>query len=290
MTTIALATCADQATLFHDEAPLVTALEQRGFEVFITIWNSPEIDWYSYDRVLIRNTWDYHNQAQVFMQWLDHLDQQGVPVVNPTALVRWNMNKRYLHALAQEGIHTLPTRFVAGDTVTLAEVLAQEGWAQAVTKPVIGGSEDHIQVITPDSALAYQQEFEWLNSSIGMMVQAFAPQIQREGEYSLVFYRGVYSHAVLKQAADGSIFVHEERGGRIARITPPPSLIAQAKNVIDTAHRLTGILPVYARVDGVRDGEQLVLMELECIKPELYFSRYAHASQGLVTALIDAST
>lgn len=288
MTLIALATCYEQAELYHDEAPFVTELENNNFRIFPVVWNSPEINWQSYDVVVIRNTWDYHLQADTFRAWLDYLDEKHIPVLNPTNLVRWNMDKSYLQTLANNGVKILPTVFTKGKTINLKETLHNKGWSQAVVKPIMSASGDNTWTITPDTADDSQQKFDWLNEQIGMMIQAFAPQIHTEGEYSLVFFNGVFSHAVLKKPAEGNLFVHEERGGSLQAISAPDNLVRQAQEALKVVEDITGIIPTYARVDGLRDGDDFILMEIECIEPELYFSRSADAAKHFVEVITEA--
>lgn len=288
MPLIALATCFEQANLYHDEAPFVAELKDNGFEVFPVVWDSPEIDWQCYDMIVLRNTWDYHLQAETFRAWLDYLDEHHIPVLNPTDLVRWNMDKSYLQILADKGVKILPTVFAKGETINLKETLKAKNWSQAVVKPIMSASGDNTWIITPETADEFQQQFDWLNEQIGMMIQAFAPQIHDEGEYSLVFFDGVYSHAVLKKPAKGNLFVHEERGGSLQAISAPEHLVQQAQNALKIVEDITDIMPTYARADGLRDGDDFILMELECIEPELYFSRAKDASKKLVNLVAEA--
>lgn len=288
MPSIALATCSDEATLFYDEAPFVDALKNAGFDVFTTIWNSPEIDWQCYDVVLLRNTWDYHHQLAAFRAWLDFLDEKNIRIFNLTPLLRWNMDKSYLQELAGKNIKILPTVFAKGQALQLENVLVEQNWSEAIVKPYISGSGDNTWTITPETAQTSQQKFDWLNNEIGMMIQAIAPQIQNEGEYSLVFFSGRYSHAVLKKPPQDSIFVHEERGGTIESIEASPEIITQAEKALKAVEAITGIMPLYARVDGLRDNDNFVLMEMECVEPELYFSRSPGVAERFVTVILEA--
>ena len=43
--------------------------------------------------------------------------------------------------------------------------------------------------------------------------------------------------------------------------------------------------PLYARVDGIVDGDTLILMELELIEPTLYLDTDAQAADRLADAL-----
>lgn len=283
MTRIALATCATLPALHADEASFVQALRAADYDVVPAIWNSPEIDWSCYDLVIIRNTWDYHQQADVFRAWLDYLDEQAVPLINPSALVRWNMDKHYLQALQQAGVRTLPTLFTENDTRPLARILEEAGWQQAVVKPVISASGTYTWAVSADDADTSQQQFAWLNQTLGMMVQPFAPQFQTEGEYSSVFFNGDYSHTILRRAPQDELLVQAD-----GAVVPSQRQIAQARASLDVVQQLTGILPTYARVDAIRDGDDLVLMEVECIEPSLYFGYVDGAAERFVRAIAKA--
>jgi glutathione synthase/RimK-type ligase-like ATP-grasp enzyme len=270
MPNIALATCYEHKNLFEDEAPLVAALEKRGVTVTPVVWDSPEVSWAAYDLIVIRNIWDYHRQPQTFLAWLAYLESKNCRVYNPIPLLRWNMNKQYLAQLADAGIRILPTVFVQHISQNLAQTLAEKGWQEAVAKPLISASGDNTWRINPANAADYQAQFDFIQARFGAMIQPYANEIATVGEYSLVFFNGEFSHAVLKRPAPNSLFVHEEHGGSTVPIPVSPEIIAQAKTVLELAQTLTGVLPLYARVDGFLDGDDFVLMELECIEPELY--------------------
>lgn len=285
MITIALATFQGEPNLFRDEAPLIHAFDKRGILAIPVIWNRPSIDWSEFDAVIIRNTWDYHQRPEVFLAWLNQLETLNMPVINPPALIRWNMDKRYLQALSK--VRIMPTVFCDDDSAILADILQAQGWEKAVVKPVISASGENTWQLRIDSANEFQHNFEKIVSPLGAMIQPFMPQIA-DGEWSFVFFEGEYSHTVLKVPAENNMFTHEERGARLNLVEPSQPLIEQAQAVIDTAKQLTGIMPSYARVDGILDADDFVLMELECIEPELYFSRCEGASERFVDVILKA--
>ena len=98
------------------------------------------------------------------------------------------------------------------------------------------------------------------------MVQAFLPEVAIEGEWSLIFLGGKYSHAVLKLPAAGDFRVQWEFGG--SATSAEPSLC-----VLEAANRIIAMLaetPRYARVDGIIHDGEFVLMEIELIEPVLF--------------------
>ena len=98
------------------------------------------------------------------------------------------------------------------------------------------------------------------------MVQPFMSGIVHEGEFSLFYFSGTYSHAILKTPKPHDFRVQEEHGGRIRATEPTQELLAAGAKVI----QLLDAELLYARVDFVSDEDELVLMELELIEPSLY--------------------
>lgn len=287
MTRLALATCRDEPQLFRDEAPFVEALQRRSVVADACIWDDTAVDWGEYDAVVIRNTWDYHHQAQAFEGWLSVLEQQGTQIINPPQLLRWNMNKRYLQVLAEAGVEIVPTFFAEANPPSLTEILETQGWSQAVVKPMVGASGDDTSRVQLGEAAAQQTAFAHLANGTGALVQPFMPQIHA-GEWSLIFFNGVYSHAVLKQPADGSFFVHEERGGTTRPAIASPETIATATQIMHHVAAITGLQPTYARVDGLLVDEHFVLMELECVEPELFLLHHPAAGDTFASAVLQA--
>lgn len=283
MKQFALATFKDEPNLFRDEVPLIPAFEKRNVRAVPVIWNNPAVDWSEFDAVVIRNTWDYHQQPQAFLEWLAQLENLKLPVINPPDLMRWNMDKRYLKALSD--IRIVPTIFCEDDSANLGRILQEHQWEQAVVKPIISASGENTWQVNLNTTNTFEQDFQAMVSQFGAMIQPFMPQIA-EGEWSFVFFDGDYSHTVLKIPPKNSMFTHEERGATLQLVEPASTLIEQAKKVIKAAHGITGIRPAYARVDGILDNKDFVLMELECVEPELYFSRCEGAAERFVDVIL----
>jgi hypothetical protein len=107
-----------------------------------------------------------------------------------------------------------------------------------------------------------------------VMVQPFIAGIRDEGEFSMFYFDGDFSHAICKVPKPGDYRVQEERGAEILPVEPDDALLAAA----DRAMALIEPKPVYARGDFIRgkDGRFLV-MELELIEPSLYLRMDADA-------------
>jgi hypothetical protein len=107
-----------------------------------------------------------------------------------------------------------------------------------------------------------------------MLIQPMMNAIATEGEYSLFYFGGAFSHAILKIPSAGDFRVQEQFGGR--EITIEAS--AEAHAVAEQALRAAPGEALYARIDMVRGADgALRLMELELIEPALFLS---HAPDG----------
>ncbi|MCJ7552867.1 MAG: hypothetical protein MUO34_03185, partial [Ignavibacteriaceae bacterium] len=101
------------------------------------------------------------------------------------------------------------------------------------------------------------------------MVQPFMKNIIDEGEYSLFYFGGKYSHAISKTPKESDFRVQEEHGGIIKLVKPSTEQLLHAENSLNKINPL----PLYARIDLVRTpDDQFALMELELIEPSLYFN------------------
>jgi glutathione synthase/RimK-type ligase-like ATP-grasp enzyme len=277
---IAFVTYERDSSLQPDDALAAALLEQDGVTVIPVAWNDDAADWNGFDGIIVRSAWDYHLAPGRFAAWLDAREKSGVPVSNPPALMRWNMDKRYLAELGERGVPIVPTHWV-DCSLTLREILALEGWTRAVVKPRISASAFETWTTSLERARADEPRFVRERAARALMVQRYEPAIESSGEWSLVFIAGEYSHAVRKRPAPGDFRVQQEWGGTVVSARAPEHVLAGARMV-------AGNIPgdwLYARVDGCDAGHAFLLMELELIEPTLFLAhagasrRFAHAVQ-----------
>jgi glutathione synthase/RimK-type ligase-like ATP-grasp enzyme len=195
---------------------------------------------------------------------LEAIAELGVPVCNAPAVVRWNIDKGYLAELAARGVATIPTLLL--DNPGQAEILAafdHFGCDRVIAKRRVGaGAEGQF-----DFTRAAPPSPDW-RMGHAALVQPFLPGIVEEGEHSLIFIDGQFSHGLIKRPAAGDYRVQSLYGGWDTAVTPAPADLAAAQAV------LAGLpfeAPLYARIDLVRGPEgTLLLMEAELIEPFLY--------------------
>jgi glutathione synthase/RimK-type ligase-like ATP-grasp enzyme len=265
-----------------DDRIAAEAVRRRGVRVDAVVWDDPAAEWSKYDAVVIRSCWDYQYSPERFAQWMDALERSGVRAFNLIPIVRWNHDKKYLRDLEARGVAIAPTYWCErGSSPRIQDVMASHGWEKAVVKPTISGTAMSTWVVSQGDGMNHDAELAALLAKRDMMIQVFIPEIL-SGEWSLVFFGGEFSHAVVKRAKAGDFRVQDEHGGSWAEETASPDLIDQARQVLGC---VDGEL-LYARVDGVvRDG-RFVVMELEVIEPMLYFGTNEGAAEMFARELM----
>jgi glutathione synthase/RimK-type ligase-like ATP-grasp enzyme len=264
---VGFATCREHAQLIPGDQLLLQELITRGHEARPVIWDADE-DIKQFDCLLIRSTWDYSWRMIEFLKWIDLVAESVVKLFNPPQIIRWSSNKLYLRELESNGVTIPETEWIpAGVALNLTSILTAHKWTRAVVKPVIsaGGRATYLF----DEAQAFEIEKKLRKEiTCDLIVQEFLPEIQDPGEYSLIFFNGNYSHAILKTPAKQEFRVQSRHGGSYQLVHPSINIIRQAALVLSRIPFSS--LPLYARVDFVlRDG-RLILCELELLEPDLY--------------------
>ena len=252
------------------------AIAAAGFEVIPHCWSDP-LDAGAFDLVMPLVAWGYHKHFDAWMRVLDSLERDSVAVQNPVPLLRWNSDKRYLAELYEKGIPVVPTQVAESlDEASLDRVRRQFGCTDLVVKP-------------PVSASAY------LTFRIGegdpipedvrgkrMMVQPWLESITTTGEWSLIFFSGVPSHALSKVPVAGDFRVQPEHGGIVTRCEAP----AGAREVALAALAAAPAPALYARVDLVAGNcGSLQVIELELIEPALWLDESPDAASLFAKAV-----
>lgn len=279
---VALVTCEALPDLYEDDHLLVAALAAIGIPSVPAVWSDASIDWASFDALIIRSPWDYFERAAEFRVWLDARIAGPVLLCNAPEILDWNFDKRYLQELARAGVAIVPTMFIArNDHADIAALARARGWNEIVVKPAIGGSAYRTYRFRVEDLGRYTADIAETLEDRGLLVQPFLPEIQSEGELSLLFFDGVFSHAVCKRPKAGDYRVQFEFGGSDESVRVSDEHIAAARACV--AH--APALPVYARVDGVVNDGTFLLMELEIFEPLMFLSHHPEAPARFARAI-----
>lgn len=266
MKTIVLATCAARRDLHPEDRALVACLREKiRHHVDVRVWNEPHRWDAAREMVVIRSVWDYHRRLDEFLRWLDQLERDRMTVWNPVPVLRWNSDKRYLRELEQCGVVIPRTEWIEAATVDALRAAWAGFGGLCVLKPAVSASGQNTFLVRDEAGLARAAA---VVAGRRVLAQEYLDAVRGEGEWSLVFFGGEFSHAFRKRATGEEFRVQEEHGGvNTPADAPPPAALA-------AAHRALAAAPsrqlAYARVDGVMRGGEFVLMELELLEPRLY--------------------
>ncbi len=229
-----------------------------------------------FDLVMPLLAWGYQRAAADWYAALHGWASAGVRLANPASLLRWNSDKRYLLDLGAKGVAIVPTRF--------AEALSDHDLSDAraifgntlVIKPAISGGADGTYRLSADNPLPADVAGQ------AMLIQPMMPAIVTEGEFSLIYFNGTFSHALVKRPINGDFRVQEQFGGRETGVDAPSA----ARGVAEATLAALPALPLYARVDMVRDETgAFCLMELEAIEPSLFLEHATHGGADFAHAV-----
>lgn len=262
--TVALLTCERLPALNPADQALIPLFAEQNITAVPVIWKAPDVRWEDFSALVVRNTWDYYKEADAFRDWLDAVEKTGVPMFNPVQVVKDNMHKFYLKRFQEKGITIIPTLFSSATTPVKWEMLQAQGWDKVVIKPAISAGSFLTQTYTTNTLTS--EAYDEVVSQGDWLIQPYLPEITTEGELSMIFFNGTFSHAVLKKPKAGDFRVQRQYGGLYQRVDPAPELLQLAHQIATLENEL-----LYARVDGVMIQGKFHLMELELIEPDLYF-------------------
>ena len=260
--------------------PQSRALEAIGIEVVPLPWTGAA-QARGFDLILPLIAWGYHERYEQWLGLLDELEAMGAPVANPVALLRWNSDKSYLEELNAKGIPSVPSLTVSElDAPHLAEAEAHFGSNLLVVKPLVSASADGTYRLAPDDPVPAKVRGR------RMLVQPWIEKITNSGEWSLMFFDGIFSHAVAKVPVPGEFRVQPEFGAMIDRCEPPAGAVALGEAALAAAPARS----TYARVDIVEGNSgRLEVIELELIEPALFLDRAPDAAPRFADAVRSAA-
>ena len=256
----------DEHGLRNDDQYLVDALESKGAKVVISDWEKEDLS--GPCNVLIRTPWNYAEKITKFLTLITTVEKNGGKVLHDSKIIHWNSHKSYLTKCSE----AVPTRVEKINQDTELDY-------PVVIKPVYGaGGVNTYRVHNYNEYLKLSPHF-----GEEFLIQPYMEKIVSEGEYSFIFFQHHFSHAVLKKVHANEFRVQDTFGGTIERYVPKDSEIREVQKILNSfPHRYE-----YARVDFIKVGDQIKLMELEVIEPELFFRTYTESAEVFSKNIIE---
>jgi hypothetical protein len=288
---VAFVTCAQLPQLDEETRHILPLLRSLSVEALPLVWDDATAEWASVDLAVVRSCWDYVARRVEFLAWASIVPR----LANPPSVLAWNTDKGYLLDLAAAGVPIVPTIWI--DPGKTWRPPRRGDW---VIKPAVSiASLDSGRYRLADAdqrhlAVAHVGRLQAQTRTV--MVQPYVRGIDVEGETSLVFFAGTFSHAIRKAAVlngpdsgiDRRFLSHG--GLQLRPQRPTQAQLAVADRALATvpggADRL-----LYARVDLVPgdDGRPL-LMELELTEPQLFLTHVPEAAERFAAIVAAAAS
>lgn len=265
---LALATCDPLPEPDPDERLTVERLTAAGFQVSLLPWNRPTANIDLVDLILLKSTWDYPANVGAFQTWLQQAAAKS-QLWNPLPVCLWNLDKHYLEDLGRAGVRTVPTVF--------SHDLQDIPWTRYVVKPTISCGSFMTRVFERHESAEASQFLRKLLRTHEPMVQPYLESVDTEGERSLIWIDGQFTHVVRKAPR------FESGDEKVEMAGLPSNEEAQiAQRAIDAAPKPL----LYARVDLMRDNDgELCVSELELLEPSLFFVQNPQALDRYVEGI-----
>ena len=279
---VGILTCARLPELLESDQKLIPLFKQHNITAKAVIWDDHSVDWTTFEYLLFRNTWDYYQKEEAFNLWLTKMESLGIKTLNPIAIIQQNKHKFYLKELENKGVLILPTIFFEKNSKKKLEDVLPKNWKKIVIKPAFSAGSYLTKLVDQSEMDSIQNEFKEHFETKDFLLQEFRPEIKELGETSFIFFNGKFSHAVNKKPVEGDFRVQIQYGGLYSLIEPTTELINQAQAILkEISEQL-----LYARIDGIVKDNQLHLMEIELIEPDLYFDIAIGSRERFVEAFL----
>jgi len=281
---IGLVTCRVLPERDPDQELLLDALRASGAEPELVAWDDPDADPAdAFDCCILRSCWNYHLFPEQFQAWVDSASRT-TRLWNPGHIVTWNLNKRYLESLAASGVRTVPTEWLAkGQVASVRNTVRRTGWQDIVVKPAVSASSYRTYRfrLADGDFVAAQSVLDSLVRERDVMIQPYVPGVETWGERAVMWIDGEITHAVRKTprfTGQGEVV-----SGMVAATDAEREM---AMRSVAAATKLTGVRPMYARIDLMPDAREGPLVsELELIEPSLYLTYSPAALDRFVGAI-----
>ena len=283
---VALATCRDLPELDVDEQLLLAPLAAAGVETTVAVWDDTDVDWARFDLVVVRSTWDYAGRRDAFLAWARSVDR----LANPADVLAWNTDKRYLRELDGAGVPVVDTAWLEpGDVVSLP------AGGEIVVKPAVSaGSLDtgRYDLARPEHRrLATAHAERLLDAGRTVMVQPYLAAIDIDGERSLLFVGGAFSHSATKSAMLVGPYEATDALFRAETITAHAATDAELALARATLAAVPGAdRLLYARVDLVDDDRGAArVLEVELTEPSMFMGQSPGSAERFAAAIAAAA-
>ena len=252
---------------------IISSLSDLEIEASRQIWHDPEVDWAGFDLLLMRSPWDYPDRLIEFLGWFSRVQKESV-VLNHPSIIRWSLDKCYLLQLETMGVEIVPVAICSDLDEAQSCLLSSQG--EVVLKPNVSVGSRNTGRFMPDDHRALALAELIFGAQKKLIVQPCVESVASVGELGLVYFDGVFSHAVRKgpilSAGGGFLGGQYNEDISPAKANESQKALANqaAKAVKQKAQQLQAPAPLYARFDIVEAPTGPQLLEAELFEPSLF--------------------
>ena len=273
----------DSTNVESEDDKLLNFLKEKELNIEKVIWNDSEVNWERFQLAILKSPWDYFDLIEDFHNWLNLLAAKNIKLLNPIDIVRWNTDKHYLKEIEDAGLLIMESFFInRNEKVILNDYFEKFGTDQLIVKPCVSGGAKNTFKVTIENATEVNEQLNLLLKEEDFIIQPFLSEILEFGEWSFLFFNGVYSHSLIKKAKPGDFRVQPAHGGSVIPQNPDQELIETAAKYVNQFAKKC----LYARVDGTFVNGKFLLMELELIEPFLFLNTDAQNYERYYKALL----
>ncbi len=276
-----LVTSSDLPNLSDDFDGILEALRERKIDPRIAVWDDPDVDWQDAGLAIILTVTDFAERADEFFEWAESVPK----VLNDPRVLRWSSDKHSLIELERRGMPTITTMWLEPDAGLSKHQIHTRMPANGdfVVKSSRSSNRHttgrYTAVDARSRGAAIEHAGNILKQGNAALVQRYVQSIDQQGEVSLVYLNGLYSHAISKEAV---LQTEADPGTRpLSRAYPHQisdaerHLSEDARAALHAAIReLTGRdhLLIYTRIDIVENEGKLEVLEVNLMDVTLYLS------------------
>lgn len=273
MPCIAIVTCLNLPEPDIDQELMIERFNAAGLDTRLVAWDDPAVNWGEFDLAIVRSTWDYPEKPALFMKWIDYADTK-TRLFNSPAIMKANIDKRYLLDMETKGITIVPTRIASEP---LADCFADWTYEETVIKPSVGAGSWLTKFFGPNELEESNRHIQEIKQQGSVaLVQPFMRAVRDGGERSLIYIDGEFTHKIVKQPRfDGD----DESVSKAGPVTEEEA--ANGRKIIEM---IDGDL-LYGRVDFIVQDGTYYLSELELIEPSLFFTQKPAALDRLIAGV-----
>lgn len=238
-----------------------------------------EVDWSNFKNLVFCSVWDYTKNYNLFHKWLSAREKQ-CNLINSAEIIRWNLNKSYLHHFEKQNIPVIPTVWIYEENQL---TYLNFEWSDVIVKPSVGAGSSGMKKFESLRQIdKVKSHIQFLLEDCNVMVQPYLESADSYGETAMVYFDGKLSHTV-KRPLGGHKGTADERVATATHIEPTEAQLEIGKKVI----QCLPFKPTYIRIDLLKDNnDKDVVLEVEMIEPSLFLktseaaANYANALKG----------